>query len=189
MDTIESIRSRRSIRKFKNTKISRDDINEIIEISLEAPSGKNTQPWTCYAVDGERKIELESIIENAIDYVEDLGVKTYSAKNTLKAIRESSTLVLIYNNSTNSKHLDSSSKYKFMVDLQSIGGMIQTMLLAAEEKGYGTLWICDTFYAEKAINTWLNTEYEMVAAVAIGEKNQTPPRRPREELKDVLNWI
>lgn len=44
-DLIQLILSRRSIRKFKQTPISKKDLELIVEAGLAAPSGKNQQTW------------------------------------------------------------------------------------------------------------------------------------------------
>ena len=42
---IEVIKTRRSIRKFTSTPIADDLIRTILEAAIQAPSGKNRQPW------------------------------------------------------------------------------------------------------------------------------------------------
>ena len=41
---------------------------------------------------------------------------------------------------------------------QSIGAAIENMTLTATELGLGSLWICDTFFAQKELSEWLNGE-------------------------------
>ncbi|WP_026296565.1 nitroreductase [Hirschia maritima] len=53
MNFDELIRSRRSIRGFKKTPISKEVISEIMEVARFAPSSMNTQPWIIYAIGGE----------------------------------------------------------------------------------------------------------------------------------------
>ena len=43
MEAIKVIKERRSVRKFKEEKVSRDVINEIVAAAAYAPSWKNTQ--------------------------------------------------------------------------------------------------------------------------------------------------
>jgi nitroreductase len=63
------------------------------------------------------------------------------------------------------------------------------MILAAEDFGLGTLWICDIFYSHKEICSWLNREEELVAAIAIGYPNQSPYPRPRKSVEEVAEWF
>jgi nitroreductase len=61
MDAIQTILTRRSIRKFKETKIPDKAINKIIECALSAPSARNQQPCHLIIVN-ERKL-LNAIME------------------------------------------------------------------------------------------------------------------------------
>lgn len=45
MDTLEAIFTRRSIRKYKNTPIPEDDLEEVLRAAMAAPSAGNSQPW------------------------------------------------------------------------------------------------------------------------------------------------
>jgi nitroreductase len=72
-------------------------------------------------------------------------------------------------------------------DLQSIGAAIQTLLLAAAAKGYGTCWMCAPNLAAPAIERLLGVEepFRLVALVPLGipaEEPRGPGRRPVEEV-------
>ncbi|SDJ95317.1 nitroreductase family protein [Natronincola ferrireducens] len=61
MDLIKAIRERRSIRKFQDTKVSREKIIDIIDKAIWAPSGSNTQAWRFIIIDEEaqqKKLKL-----------------------------------------------------------------------------------------------------------------------------------
>jgi nitroreductase len=49
----EAITSRRSIRAFLPTAVSRDDIEAILSVASRAPSGTNIQPWKVTVLTGE----------------------------------------------------------------------------------------------------------------------------------------
>lgn len=49
--TIETIMARRSIRKYKDTPVSRDTMNIIMECGVNAPNGQNKQSWEVRVVD------------------------------------------------------------------------------------------------------------------------------------------
>lgn len=46
VEVLEAIRTRRSIRSFKDEKISEEDAGKILEAARWAPSAGNKQPWT-----------------------------------------------------------------------------------------------------------------------------------------------
>ena len=56
MDAIEMIKERRSVRKFKNEKVDRETMKEIVEISRWAPSWANYQIARYTLVDDKETI-------------------------------------------------------------------------------------------------------------------------------------
>jgi nitroreductase len=59
------IRSRKSVRAFRPQPVSRQVVIEIIEVAGTAPSNSNTQPWTVYALAGDRKRALSEVLLSA----------------------------------------------------------------------------------------------------------------------------
>jgi len=54
----EALRSRASIRAFSPARVSRTDIEHILDVARRAPSGNNTQPWRVYVVSGRARVRL-----------------------------------------------------------------------------------------------------------------------------------
>ena len=52
---IESIRHRRSIRKFTSDPIDPEKLETVLEAARLAPSGNNKQPWTFIVVQSEQQ--------------------------------------------------------------------------------------------------------------------------------------
>jgi len=62
-----AISSRRSIRAFLPTPVSRETIESLLEVAARAPSGTNTQPWKVYVLTGGAKAALSARIRAAYD--------------------------------------------------------------------------------------------------------------------------
>jgi len=62
-----AIRSRRSVRAFLPTPVSREDVEAILEVAARAPSGTNIQPWKVYVVGGARKERMVEEILRSYD--------------------------------------------------------------------------------------------------------------------------
>ena len=62
-----AIRTRRSLRAFLPTPVSRETIEAILAVAARAPSGTNTQPWKVYVLTGAAKTELSRKIGAAYD--------------------------------------------------------------------------------------------------------------------------
>lgn len=67
-----------------------------------------------------------------------------------------------------------------------LGAAIGNMTLTATELGLGSLWICDTFFAYKELCTWLNTEGQLAAALAVGYADELPEARPRKDIRNIV---
>ncbi len=51
LDALEAIMGRRSIRKYTGEKLSDEDIEVLLRVAMNAPSGHNRQPWHFIVVD------------------------------------------------------------------------------------------------------------------------------------------
>ena len=58
MDLIKAMNERKSIRAFKPDPIPRESLEEILRLSIQAPSAINLQPWEFIVVTGEEKERL-----------------------------------------------------------------------------------------------------------------------------------
>lgn len=63
----EAIASRRSIRRFLPTPVSRETVTELLALASRAPSGTNIQPWKVTVIGGETKAALSAAILEAYD--------------------------------------------------------------------------------------------------------------------------
>ena len=67
MNILDAIQARQSIRSFKNKEVSKEIIENILNISRFAPSGGNTQPWKIYVLSQELMKELETSVLSNLD--------------------------------------------------------------------------------------------------------------------------
>ena len=65
MELCQAVRERRSIRAFKPAPISREVIEEILKLTIHAPSAINIQPWEFFVVIGEEKERLSRKLTKA----------------------------------------------------------------------------------------------------------------------------
>jgi len=82
----EVVLGRRSIRGFKDKKVPRALIREVVEIAMRAPSSLNTQPWNFYIVAGEpldriRKGNTERNLSGVPDSREFRGHGAYKGEH------------------------------------------------------------------------------------------------------------
>lgn len=187
MNTLEAISQRRSIRRFKSESISDEIIIKILNSAIQAPSGKNRQPWRFIVVKEDKRPEMIRIMRESIAKIKEQGRDTGSSEWTTNSMEKAPVTIFIFNpyaeNTKDHGHTSS------VVDVQSTGAAIQNMLLSAQELGIGSLWICDVFYAYKELCEWLGETHEMIAAVSLGYPDEHPDARPRMPVNEVTRWL
>lgn len=173
MELREVIEKRRSIRKYESDKIDKEVILEILKEATHAPSGHNRQPWKLKLVSDEEKNKIaETLYEKYKD------VKGHTAPHTASIIKEVPNLVVVY--------LEENNELFREIDILSIGGYIDEVILLAEEKDIGTLWIANTNYIKEEIKEITNVNLETISCIGFGKKGQFPSKRPRKDFNEVI---
>jgi len=177
MDLLEGIKTRRSIRKFKNEPIKREIIAEIIQSAIYAPSWKNTQVTRYIAIDKR----------NTID---ELAKECMGEHNT--SILKTSQLLIIATAITGisgferdgTPTTDRGDGWQMF----DCGVSCQTFSLAAHEKNIGTV-ILGVFDREK-LEEYLNLEddREVIALIACGYYEELPVPPKKKTVEDILSF-
>ncbi len=170
---------------------------EIIQSGIKAPSSKNRQPWKYIVVQGREKEEMLEVFRRGISREENERAllpqsrqHISAAKYTVDIMEDAPVIVFVVNSLGKSilSELTPEERVYEICNIQSISASIQNMLLAATEKGIGSLWICDIYFAYSELCEWLNSEGQLVAAIAFGYPDESPRERPRKSLNDVVVW-
>lgn len=194
---ISAIYDRRSIRKFLNKPISRQDITEIIQSGTKAPSSKNRQPWKFIVIQGKSKEEMLKVFRRGIEREEKESAllplsrqHIITAKHTVDIMAEAPVIIFVVNALGKSilTELTPEEHVAEICNIQSVSASIQNMLLAATEKGIGSLWICDIYFAYAELCKWLDSDGQLIAAVAFGYPDESPEERPRRKMEEVVEW-
>ncbi len=162
MDTIEAIKSRRSVREFTDEHLGDEAIEQVIDAGMWAPSGLNNQAWRFIVVrSGNTKEALSKLTH-------------YGA-----IIKNAPVLIVVF--------LDCNEMYDYTKDVQSIGACIQNMLLAAHSLGLGGVWLGEILKKKEIVNKVLGASdsYELMAVVALGyavKKDRFSERKDMAEL-------
>jgi nitroreductase len=196
MNIIDAISNRRSIRKFSDKDIDNDIIKNILKSGADAPSPKNTQPWKFIVIKGKSKQELIKIMKDGMENIKlNFGVlideKNFlsSAEETLKIINDAPVVIFVINTGNKQEQRQTYvKKFVEMANIQSIGAAVENMLLASLEYSIGGLWMSDIYYTINEIGKWLQTDKQIVAAVAFGYPAGNTPAKIKKELDDLVEW-
>ena len=191
---IEAIKNRRSIRKYKNEAVDKEAIVQILQAGMPAPSSKNRQPWKFVVATESAKAEACQVMEEGIrrekkdPFIPDSSPYINGAEHTLRIMQQAPVLIFIVNTLAASfnKELSMDERVSEICNAQSIGAAIENMTLEATAQGLGSLWICDSFFAQKELSVWAGSE--LYAVLAVGYADEEPTARPRKKVEDVVEW-
>lgn len=172
METLEAIKTRRSVRGFTDENVGDETIEQILEAGRWAPSGLNNQAWRFIIV---RNTDTKTALSKLTEYGH--------------TIKNSPVLIVVF--------LDRDHMYHYTKDIQSIGACIQNMLLAIHSMGLGGVWLGEILKNKEIVNKILEApdSYELMAVVALGhhvKKTRVSERKNIDELvfreKFGLSW-
>ena len=183
MELDACIKGRRSVRSYTSELVLREQIEAVLEAGTWAPSAKNGQQWRFTVLSGKSKDELTRLFRAELEKLTaKIGMtRMGSSFSSCKIMEQAPVLVMVWN-SNETKLLEASS-------LQSVAAAIQNMLLKAHSVGLGSLWICDVYYATKALTKHLGKPWTLVAAVTLGWPAETPAPRPKKTISEVSEFL
>ena len=179
MNTLDAIRERRSIRKFKEEKVARETIEEIIASAAYAPSWKNTQVTRYHVFDDQA---LKSKIAN--EYTLGFSYNT----GTIERAPQVVVITAIKGRSGVERDGSFTTAKGDSWLMFDAGIATQTFCLAAYEYGVGSV-IMGIFDAEKVAELLNIPENEVVVAlVSIGYPDEEPTAPKRKSVEELLTF-
>jgi nitroreductase len=174
MSVLETIRERRSVRRFTEEPVSAEDLSKVLEAARWAPSWVNVQPWKIIVVkDAEKKGALR----------ETLLPKNPAAKGFDQA---PVLLVLVGERGKSGQYGDNFATDKgdwYMFDL---GIAAQNIALAAHSLGLGTVHVGAMDHKKAAEILAVPEGFEVVEILPVGHPTFGPKAPPRKELKEFV---
>lgn len=211
MSNIDFIYKRKSVRKFKNEVIPREDILKLLDAATYAPSPKHQQNWHFVV------LQNREIIDKMADVVSESHANIADIARTEKEQRQYMNLLPYYINFKGAPVtiLVYSSKY-FMIEeeilrannaseeiieellspqsgAQGIGAAVENFLLAAASMGYGTCYLTGPSHAKGKIEELIGFKkegYSLMAMISLGvPADKTPDQPSRKPLEEVVTFI
>ena len=166
-EVIKALISRRSIRKYKTQQITDEELKQVLEAGIYAPTGKGTQSPLIIAVQNQEDIALINRLSSGIMGRD--GLAYYGAP----------TIILVFYTEL------AMTDYIGILDASAA---CTNMLNAAHALGLGSCWIhrCkEVFETEEGkalLKKWgVNEKVVGVASMALGYPDMEPVTKPRRE--------
>lgn len=175
MELKQAITGRRSIRKYKSTPVSQEQVESVLEAARQAPSWANTQ-CACFVVvrDSQTKNKLAETLAQwnpATEAVKMAPVVIVACAEIGKS------------GYYRDKPQTDKGDYWFMFD---VALALHNLTLVAYEMGLGTVHV-GLFDAQKAAQViGVPKGMAVVELMPLGYPDEQPPARPRKELSEIV---
>ena len=178
MELTEAIRKRRSVRKYRDEAVPAEVLEELLNLACWAPSAENEQPWYYVALTSAEALrELQETMKFVADdmkvHLEELLPRhpriVGQTTDFLRRLGGAPVCILVF------LQKDYGPLRETM--LESVAASIQTMLLAAYERGLGTCWInaaTNLGYGSALRDRYAPDKGELVSLVTLGYPERTP---------------
>lgn len=167
---IETIMTRRSVRKYQPQAVNRDTMQMILECGVNAPNAINRQAWEVRVVDNPETIQMLTDL-----YVKE-NPKEAENPNFKNMFRNAPTVAFIANDTT------------FAYSPVDCGLLSENMILAAWSMGIGSVCLGgparfmkgNTEAAEYLKKLGFSENYELLLCIGFGYPAETPKAKPRD---------
>lgn len=161
MDAIQAIKSRVSIRKYKNMPVPEEILTDIVDCGRTAPTGYNHQPWVFVVI-------TDQALRNKISQAAAYG----------KFITHAGACIAVFCNKTKETILEDAC------------AATENIIIAAQSYSLGTCWVNSYKKSHsEEIKQMLACppEYELMTLIAVGYPDEAK-KTPKKSLDEVLRW-
>jgi nitroreductase len=185
MQTVDAIRERRSIKRFTDRPITRQEIESFLELAVLAPNHRLTQPWRFYVLGpearhayglalGERKAKKQPDLESGRKLRD-----TVAAEH--RALPCMIVVAVVENENPEVREEDYAATMM----------AIENLALAAVDRGLGTHVKTGGVMQDAAarLAAGVQENERIVAVVNVGEPAEIPPPKTRQRAAVATVWV
>jgi len=168
MDLMDAIKTRRSIRRYKETPVPENLLKEVLNAARLAPSADNAQPWRIIVVMDEQ-----------------LKLKLAAASYGQKFIAQAPLVLVVCGIPDEAFPTMGGYMSAHIVD---VAIAVDHMTLAAHAVGLGTCWI--GWFKEDKVREVLGIpeDVRVIALTPLGHPDESPALTPRKNLEDLVMY-
>jgi nitroreductase len=185
MDVLEAIRSRRSIKQFTDRPVSREEISRLLDLAVNAPNHRMTQPWRFYVLGPEARRAYGAVLgARKAKRVED--------PDAARAVEEkvSAAEAAIPATISVTMTLDENPEVR-EEDYAATMMVVENLCLVAEGMSLGTHIksgaVMDDPRARAVVG--VPEGERIVATVHLGEPAEIPDPKPRQPAEELTTWL
>lgn len=184
MDTLEAIKTRRSVRKFSDSPVEDQKLQAVLEAVQAAPSWSNMQCWRLVVVkDAETRAQISDL-----SYVESFfSTRGYKSNPAQKGIADAPVVIVLCAVPEQSGEMKGQRYY-----MADAGIASENLMLAAHAVGLASVFV--GVFDEEKLGDLLGIPagIRIVGVFPVGypltEPKSGPPRKPLDEIVYYERW-
>jgi nitroreductase len=185
MSATDAIRSRRSIKRFTERAVTREEIETLLAAATLAPNHRLTNPWRFYVLGPEARyafgLALGARKAKKVDDPDAARAMRETVAAEHRALPAMIAVAVVDNDNPEIREEDYAAAMM----------AVQNIMLAAVELGLGTHiktgWIMGDSAARVAVG--LPANERIVAIVNLGAPAEIPPPKKREDAAALTTWV
>ncbi len=138
---LDIIKTRRSIREFKEGNMPSGDLEKILQAGIMAPSAGNRQPWRFHVIKGRTKKRFLEALKNIKTIPPQWHQLFLIGIEIVPLVIAVENSIPINNDDAIKVFGESKLNISFLGSLLGTAASIENMLLAAHSLGYGSVWM------------------------------------------------
>ncbi len=181
-EVLRAIKSRRSIRKYKQEQIRQEELELIIEAGIYAPTGHNSQSWHFTVIQDRKVIEhINDVSKRVMSTIKIDWIRNVGRNPDYDITYKAPTLIVV------------SGRRDAICSRIDCCAAVENMLIAAESLNIGSVWLGFAMFCFKikgeAERIGVPKGYDPYQAFVLGYKDQeAQPVAPKRNY-DVVNYI
>jgi nitroreductase len=174
---MREIEDRRSVRRYRDEKVDRKLVDQVLDAARLAPSGSNTQPWAFIVVESPETKERIVAVDHGQRWMMAAPVFIVCVADIRCRLDEDCTVVLDEN----------SPEPELKQIIRDTAIAIEHILLEAEHQGLSTCWT--GWFEQDGIRPILGIPADkyVCGVVTLGYGDESPKPRSRKELEDIVH--
>ena len=185
MPISDAIQSRRSIKRFTDRPVSRDDIETVLAAAALAPNHRLTQPWRFYVLGSEARHAYGLVLgERKARKLTDPNAAS-TLRETVAAEHRAQPCMIVVAVAT---HDDPEIREE---DYAAVMMGVQNIALTAVELGLGTHIRTGAIMSDPAARAAIGVPdgQRIVAVITLGEPADVPPAKARRPASELTTWV
>jgi len=185
MDMRVTIAARRSVKRFTERQVTREEIDRLLEAAVLAPNHRMTEPWRFYVMGPQSRRGYGALLGGRKAKRVDDAAAAEAVKNKVEAEHVALPAVIaVAIRQDDNPEIREEDYAAAMMAIQNISLIAVTLGLGTHIK---TGAIMDDPAARQAVG--VDDGERIIALINVGEPAELPPAKPRTDARDLTVWV